>query len=122
MTRLAELYNTLLQSLRTSYYNASLGDIGLPNTDIVQRIVRDGGEDTRGSFDPQLLPPMGTDWSNAACILVYSLRVADGTMPYVITAREIDFAARYSNVSDQHIAAHILASEEQKSSSYDWIG
>ncbi|BEI81228.1 hypothetical protein CcaverHIS002_0203880 [Cutaneotrichosporon cavernicola] len=122
MTRLAELYNSLLQNLRTSYYNASLGDVGVPNTDIVQRIVRDGGEDTRGSFDPQLLPPIGSDWSNAACILVYSLRVADGAMPYVITARGIDFSAQYETVSDQHIAQHILASEEQKSSSYDWIG
>ncbi|KLT38463.1 hypothetical protein CC85DRAFT_305952 [Cutaneotrichosporon oleaginosum] len=121
MPRLAELYNALLQNLRTSYYNASLSDVGLPGTDIVQRIVREGGDDPRGSFDPQLLP-MGSDWSSALCILVYSLRIADGSTPYVITAREIDFSARYEPVSDQHLAAHILASEEQKQSTYDWLG
>lgn len=121
LTRLAELYNTLLQSLRTTYYNASLGDIGLPNTDIIQRVVRESSDDARGPLDPQLLPPMGSDWQNASCILIYSLRVADGSTPYIITARELDFSARFEPLSDQHIAAHILASEEQKSSTYDWV-
>lgn len=121
LTRLAELYDTMLQGLRTTYYNASLGDVGLPNTDIIQCIVRESSDDARGPTDPQLLPPMGADWASAACIIIYSLRVADGSTPYVITCREIDFSARFEPLSDQHIAAHILTSEEQKASTYDWI-
>lgn len=103
----------------------SLASVAIPMSALIHRVVRDDSPDARTPPHHTMLPQLGSDWSSAAAIFIYSFWVAESwTNPAPpVSCRPVDFDGSPGSevAAAEDLAARLLAGEEAQPSKFAWL-